>query len=120
MKDLAELEAEKAAKLAEVAAIDAQIAAAKEPDWEAFKHYLDAAKGRWGPDMVRLADFVIRHSDAFAAAPLMPTAAMTEAEIEELARVVAGDWGSSGTPHDVALAAIRATLAHLGMGGNHG
>lgn len=122
MKDVAQLEAEKAAKLAEVAAIDAQIAAAKEPDWEAWRPFLQAYYDATGVgaradldifDKNRIRAFI-------AAAPLMPVTAMTEAEIEALARKCADDvaivgCGPSTWQHDTALRAsrraIRATLA---------
>jgi len=46
-----------------------------------------------------------------AAAPLMPVNAMTEAEIEELARQIEQDGSLWASPRELALAAIRATLA---------
>lgn len=36
---------------------------------------IEKAKGRYAPDMVRLADFVVRHADAFAGLAHQSTAA---------------------------------------------
>jgi hypothetical protein len=66
---------------------EAELAKRKtEPDWGKFHLLLETAKGRYAPDMVKLADFVVYNADAFAAAPHFPVTAMTEAEIEALAR----------------------------------
>ena len=110
MKDLAQLEAEKAAKLAEVAAIDAKIAAAKEPDWEAWrpalqKYYNESGLG-FHVDLGAVDKRRIRA--LIAAAPLMPVTAMTDEHVTTLRTHL--DLGTF-YKHPNVEAAIRATLA---------
>lgn len=117
-----ELEAAKAAALAEVAAeYDAKIAALDEPDWgAAVERFADAAGFVCGnlPEVLES----IR-AGLIVAAPLMPTAAMTDAEIEELADKAAlkawpasYDWSERDSFRDGYRSAIRATIARLGHG----
>jgi len=118
---IAELEAQKAARLAEVAAeFDAKIAAAREPDWDAaIDAYFKAISQVWDfPIPMDRVDRAVMRAGFKAAAPLMPVNAMTEAEIEALtAEVTAQVWKSrfdmdlGPLLHQAAKLAIRATLA---------
>ena len=105
---------------AEIAALQAELAKVDdEPDWEAWRPALDAYYNGdpafWGCEVDMCEEDKNAILGLIAAAPLMPTAAMTDAEIEELAEEAVRDPNWFGTRTSARLA-IRATIARLGHG----